>query len=361
MEIVEIAEYARLMAFSNTLAALRGFLAGVRGQGGAPASMLARHAAPHPLPARPQDGPAKRCAKLAISLIYYGGIVVARALRAGAGRTEVRRLCVLFYHAVRDEERPAFARQMAWLARHARIVPASWPGEAPGPASAPAVALTFDDAFESVAANALPTLREHGLPCTIFVPSGYLGREPGWRMETCGDQGERVMTAAQLRDLASPLVELGSHSVTHPHMTALPLDAARWELARSRDDLTALLGRPPSLFAFPYGDVSCALIDLCRSSGYAQVFTIIPKLVNGPDDVRGRIEVSPADSLLTFRLKARGAYAWMTHASALKRAVLGRARPPAAAPVETLADSPPQAESPREHCPAELHPGLPVD
>ena len=48
---------------------------------------------------------------------------------------------------------------------------------------------------------------------------------------------------------------------------------------------------------------------------------LIPGLPIRPDAdfVRGRVPVDLNDSPLMFHLKARGAYGWMIHASALKR------------------------------------------
>jgi peptidoglycan/xylan/chitin deacetylase (PgdA/CDA1 family) len=55
------------------------------------------------------------------------------------------------------------------LARHVRVVPADWQGLAEHVHN---VAVTFDDAFESVIKNALPIMEKYGFHATIFVPSG---------------------------------------------------------------------------------------------------------------------------------------------------------------------------------------------
>ena len=107
---------------------------------------------------------------------------------------------------------------MATLSRRARVVPADWAGET-DPAR-PTVAITFDDAFVSVADNALPELARHGLPCTVFAPSGVLGRRPDWAMEPGVAGDEIVLDADRLRNVCGPLVTIGSHSVSHPALTS---------------------------------------------------------------------------------------------------------------------------------------------
>lgn len=330
VEVLESAEYCRVLAWRNAGAALRGLVAGVRGQGGRPDAMLARHRAPRGAPF--EEGWAKGAAKLLLSLGYYAVRAALGRIGAALGLSARSRLCILYYHGVRDSQAASFARQMAALSRWAQVVPADWRGAVGGSTGRPAVALTFDDAFECLHRNALPILRQLDMPCTIFVPTAYLGQAPGWRMETTADQHECVMSAARLQEVAGPLVAIGSHTATHPHLTALTPEAAQLELTESRDALEALLEQQIRLLAFPYGDRNMALAALCQRAGYAQVFTIEPTLVR-PEAaafVRGRVAVDPEDGPLTFYLKAHGAYAWMARASAVKRALRRRLRPAAA-------------------------------
>ena len=72
----------------------------------------------------------------------------------------------------------AFRRQMEALAASGqRVVDLYEIGDlalAPGEA---AVALTFDDGYRDVLEDALPVLREHGFPATVFVvPGAIAGR-----------------------------------------------------------------------------------------------------------------------------------------------------------------------------------------
>ncbi len=311
---LEILELAAIGAFSTASAAARGLGAGLLGRRGRPDAILRAHLeAAVPARLRPS---AKQRVKVAVSACFFVARGVARMIRPP--RTPA--LTVLYYHAVRASEVAGFERQMQALARWARVVPADWAGDVPAN-SPPLVAITFDDAFESVFDHALPVLARHGFPSTIFVPTGNLGRPPAWRMETDADRDQCVTTAERLTALSDELVTLGSHGMTHRHLSALPAEIVNTEVAESREHLAALIRRNVQLFAFPYGDHDAAAIALCRECGYRHVFTIEPApVMPGQNEfVRGRVAVDPTDGGMEFLLKARGCYRWMPAVSTLKR------------------------------------------
>lgn len=255
--------------------------------------------------------------KVAISAIWYSSDLIVRRLMRLIGRRVKPRFVVLYYHGVDHASHGEFARQMDALARHATVLSASYTGKLPD--AAPCVAITFDDAFRSVLENAVPELLSRSLQATIFVPVGFIGRTPAWETEGPGLDREQVMTADELRSLPD-LVELGSHTLKHPHLTMLAESELKEELLRSREELSAVRDRPVNLLAFPYGDHDDRVVRACREVGYERVFAIEPRPADpsGGDFVRGRVAVEPGDGRLKFYLKTRGAYAWMTYASALK-------------------------------------------
>ena len=244
---------------------------------------------------------------------------IYRGMMHACGRSNPKLLIILYYHSVPSNKRVGFARQMGMLTRNARVVPADWCGETDSKHTT--VAITFDDAFTSVIENALPELAKRSFPCTIFVPSGVLGRKPDWPMEGDDDRSEVVADAEQLRGLCGPLVAIGAHSVSHPHLTRVGPERARAEVVESRDTLAKLVGDSVALFAFPFGDYDASVVDICRREGFKHVFTVVPEPVDlGAESlVRGRISVDPDDGDLEFFLKMSGAYAWMPLASVLKR------------------------------------------
>lgn len=257
--------------------------------------------------------------KVTISLLWYLGALLSRRLARLAGHRPEPRFVVLYYHEVPNGCRAGFARQMRALSRSASVVRAGHVG--PLPDGDLHVAITFDDAFRSVRVNAVPELLSRGFPATIFVPVGCLGQTAGW--DTAAEVDDRVMTREELQSLPD-LVELGSHSLHHSHLTKLGVPFLREEVATSRQRLSQLASRDISLLAFPYGEFDARVVQICSEAGYERVFCIAPALADpcGRDFVRGRVAVSPTDGPLLFHLKSHGGYEWMIHASALKRRLM---------------------------------------
>jgi peptidoglycan/xylan/chitin deacetylase (PgdA/CDA1 family) len=83
----------------------------------------------------------------------------------------------------------------------------------------------------------------------------------------------RLLTLEDMRILANErLVEIGAHTVTHPRLSALPVESQRNEILGSKTYLEEILGRPISSFAYPFGrrsDYDRRTIAVVRQSGFA--------------------------------------------------------------------------------------------
>jgi peptidoglycan/xylan/chitin deacetylase (PgdA/CDA1 family) len=253
----------------------------------------------------------RRSIKLLLSLGVYGIDRVrngwARQVHPSTGGRGV----VLYYHAVRQAQRGAFARQMDILLRVAH----PWNLDAClDQANEPLFAVTFDDGYASVIENALPELQQRGIPATVFVPTGSWGERPHWIKSLDHPlRQERVMSREELKRLAAdPLVTIGSHTVSHPNLLAVSAREASRELAASKAELENLLGRHVAWLSFPHGAYDASLVRLALGTGYRRVFTINPTLVDPlqPGVVNGRVAVDPDDWPLEFFLKIHGAYRW---------------------------------------------------
>ena len=107
---------------------------------------------------------------------------------------------ILGYHRVDDGPDPyglavspeRFAEHLAVIARMARPLPLNELPEllATGRVPKRTVCVTFDDGYADVLHTAKPLLEEFGIPATVFVTSGALGRELWW------DRLDRVASAA---------------------------------------------------------------------------------------------------------------------------------------------------------------------
>jgi len=321
-------EYGIVGASGNLRAALAGLRAGIAGETGRPDRFFEFGVGP---PRVRSTGAlfvslaaVKRKTKVVISLGFHLVTLAGRLLRLVTGRPPRDRLVILYYHSVPPTLRANFAHQLDVLSSRATVVPVDYRGSAAR--GRYNVAITFDDAFTSVLDNALPELRTRRMPAMVFVPLNWLGRLPGWEMETdCVDGRAVVATADALRATASELIELGAHSLTHPYLTRLRAEDARAEIAGCREQMESIFSTKIRHFAFPYGDYNEAVIEFCREAGYEHAFSTVPKITDPSSNefVRGRVLVEPSDGPLEFRLKMAGGYAWMTYASALKQWLRG--------------------------------------
>jgi peptidoglycan/xylan/chitin deacetylase (PgdA/CDA1 family) len=168
---------------------------------------------------------------------------------------------ILTYHSVDPSgsrisiEPGVFRRQVEWLASD-RVQVVSVDQLLSVPDDTHTAALTFDDGFANFATEAAPLLREHGLPATLFVVSGHVGRDNRWRGR--GDAGVPVLPLLDwdaLGRLREAGVILGAHTRTHPRLTRLDGPMLEAELADAADEMERRLGEPPEGLAYPYGSV----------------------------------------------------------------------------------------------------------
>jgi peptidoglycan/xylan/chitin deacetylase (PgdA/CDA1 family) len=133
------------------------------------------------------------------------------------------------------------------------------------------VLVTFDDGFADYADVALPLLAERGLPATVFVTTGWLGR-PG------------MLSAAGAADLLGTGTELGGHSVTHPHLDTLGEGRARAEILGSRRALEDVLGVAVTSFAYPHGSQRARTRALAAYAGHTTAHAVKNALSHDADD-----------------------------------------------------------------------------
>lgn len=178
---------------------------------------------------------------------------------------------VLTYHSIDDSGSPislgaaAFTRHVAWLAGGSVSVEplaALTDGRDVSSDGRDRVAVTFDDGFENFGALAWPSLRDAGVPATVFVVSGQAGRTNRWGGKAAAAIPELpLLSWDALAACAESGAEIGAHSRSHPHLPALTAAQRHDELAGCRDDITRQIGRTPESFAYPYGEASDVVVE----------------------------------------------------------------------------------------------------
>jgi peptidoglycan/xylan/chitin deacetylase (PgdA/CDA1 family) len=256
-----------------------------------------------------------RIVKFVLSVIVWMFDYVAHATLRLAGVKSTGTCVTLYYHVVTGKDLPRFARQMDTLLCLAELV--SSDEMLSGHSEGRHATVTFDDGFSHTLSRVLPELTSRNIPVTVFVPTGSLGKRPGW-LEPGDKHGgdELVLNAEQLKEMAqNPLVSIGSHCVTHSPLTDLSEGVAGDEITQSKVTLENILGQAVTSLSFPHGAFTERHIEQARLAGYTRVFSIVPiqPRVGSREYVIGRVRVDPADWLSEFQLKVVGAYRWTVY------------------------------------------------
>lgn len=194
----------------------------------------------------------------------------------------------------------------------------------------PGLHVTFDDAYANVE-SALPVLESLGLSASVFACSSYAddGR-PLAIPELAGEASRHPQELATmdwdaLRGLAERGVEIGSHTVSHAHLTRLGDEELARELRTSKERIEEELRRPCAYLAFPYGEEDGRVRAAARAAGYDAAFALPGRSRPRDRFAIARVGVYRRDGAARFLLKASGAY---EPAGALLRAAgRGKAKP----------------------------------
>jgi len=246
-------------------------------------------------------------------------------------------VAVLMYHSVAATTTSAFANltvdpvlfaeHMAMLREQALdVIPF---GEVPGALAAgrAAVAISIDDGLADAAGEAAPVLLAHGLPATLFVPTGFVGGTSRWLR---GEDGNRAMVSwSDLDELARAGFEIGSHGHGHLAADVNPSDMVRRDAAESRIEIEDHLGIAVTSFAYPFGYHTAGARRAIREAGFAQACAVDDLAACADDDrwALPRLAVTPettSEALLAMvnRSPSRAARGW----SRAKRSVWAAGR-----------------------------------
>lgn len=134
------------------------------------------------------------------------------------------------------------------------------------------IALTFDDGFDSFDRLALPVLVQHGFTATVFVVTGYVGNNCTWdKMEGIPDL--KLMDWHQVHECHTQGIEIGSHTIDHPHLTHLNHLSIEKQVVESKEELERLLNTEGISFCYPYGEYDENVMNQVQKAGYRAAVT----------------------------------------------------------------------------------------
>jgi len=163
------------------------------------------------------------------------------------------------------------------------------------------IIITFDDALEDAIDNSLPILENFGFKAVYYVTTGYVGTKSDWMISEVNVKFA-VADWPKLKNLDSLGFEVGTHSVTHPHLNEVPADECLREMVGSRETLEDILGHEVRHMAYPHGAYNESVRNLACESGYYTATTCEPAFAKLSGDFLSlpRFNIGMEDTLLDF-------------------------------------------------------------
>ena len=224
-----------------------------------------------------------------------------------------------------------------------------------------AAVITFDDGYRDNYVYAFPILRKYAVPPTFFLTTSYIGGSKlfWWdkvgylvhhttaaRLEVeelgryalesefdrrratlmvveklylfpeerkngllekladvCGvdipgDLGSQlILSWEEVEEMSLDGVQFGAHSVTHPNLTNLPPEQAKWEICQSKEDIEKRLRKKVDFFSYPGGGLNAEIVEMVKQNGFVAAVTTDPSWVTPSSDLYrlGRIGMMYVD------------------------------------------------------------------
>lgn len=170
--------------------------------------------------------------------------------------------------------------------------------------------ITVDDGYQDNLYLLLPLLKKYNFKAVVYAVSGETFNR--WDVET--DDPEKKVLLMNKEELQtfydSNCIELGGHTLTHPHLPLLSAKEQEKEIKANKRDLEKITKKPLVSFAYPYGDLNNETKKLVQKAGYfcAVATNSGPVAIHKDIFQIRRIAIFPKTGVFAFWRKIRGNY-----------------------------------------------------
>lgn len=170
-------------------------------------------------------------------------------------------------------------------------------------------ALTFDDGFKDFLTLAYPALKRCGFTATIFLITNKVNESY---------QNKQFLSWEEICALKKEGFSFGAHTCSHPLLTSLSLEEARYEIEESKRIIEEKINSPVRFFSYPYGEFNSDIENLVRKAKFtgALVTPHGPGIESCPFSLK-RVGVNSNNPMWVFKLKVKGAFGWVRDNSIL--------------------------------------------
>ncbi len=186
--------------------------------------------------------------------------------------------------------------------------------------------ITFDDGYKNNVTNALPILQKYEIPATIFLASGYIGKNDSFPWLDSVDNNALPddtlpMNWEEAEELQKAGMEIGSHTSYHKFLPYLEKNEIEGEILKSKELIEDNLSVSPISFALPFSypvshrawpAFKKLLASTLDKNGFTSCCTMLRGHIpnNGDHFFLKRIPIGRFDDLEFFRIKLDGYYSW---------------------------------------------------
>lgn len=203
-----------------------------------------------------------------------------------------------------------------------------------------AVVITFDDGYKDNYEFAFPILKKYNAPATVFLATGHVEEKnlfwwdkinyvlfhtdmesidlnPIGTYQLCSNEDKLIaglniqeklkkmdndkketviaelinltdvnipeklgkkylLSWNEIKKMSKNGIEFGSHTVTHPILTNVSLDRAKWEIINSKKCIEENLETEVKSFAYPNGDFNAKLSSIVENFGFSSSVSVFP-------------------------------------------------------------------------------------
>ncbi len=199
---------------------------------------------------------------------------------------------ILLYHGIRRDELNSFKQQIAYIKDNFECVTAKEyvrEYEKKNESDRQFCCITFDDGFSSVMDHAYPVLAKFNIKFTVFINlllHIYTDPNSDDKLDAfCKAKFPRIhleedfckgMTRQHIKTLIEDGNEIGGHTVSHPDLTRIKMEAVENELKIPIEYFKKHFQYELHSFAYPYGrtaHINKRILKAIIRAGYADVFS----------------------------------------------------------------------------------------
>jgi len=185
----------------------------------------------------------------------------------------------------------------------------------------PAIAITFDDGYESVYTQAFPMIQRLGMKATVFLTVGSsTSKNSDLRLKP--QNNRRMLSWREIREMHSYGIEFGAHTLTHPDLTRISIARATTEIIDSKQRIEDALSTEVSCFAYPFGSYNQNILEIVKSN-FLCAYTTKLGLASSTNDVftLKRVDMYYLRTKPLFRILPTKWFPWFLRAINIPRSI----------------------------------------